>query len=64
MAEYTLKGKRVSIDGGGKIFVNGTFTNIKQWSSDSKRYSSGSGSELKEISGKSLEDALKLKGFL
>lgn len=64
MPDYNLKGKRVSVKPDGKIFVNGTDTKIKQWTSDSKRYSNSYGSEMKELAGKPLEEALKLKGFL
>ncbi len=62
--EYTIKGRRVSIHSNGQIFVDGRDTKIKQWSSSATRYSNLSGQEQKDISGKKLEDALMLRGFL
>lgn len=65
MANYTLRGKRVSVHGDGHIFVDGKDTKLKQWSSSSTRYSSTiSGQEQKDVKGKILEEALYLRGFL
>jgi hypothetical protein len=62
--ELTIKGRRVSIHNNGQIFVDGKDTKIKQWSSSSTRYSNMSGQELRDLSGKNLEDVLVLKGFV
>jgi len=62
---YSIRGKTVKIFPDGQIFVGGKFTNIKQWSYDSTRYSNvNSGSELNELRGMDLESALRLKGWI
>lgn len=48
----------------GHLYVNGNYLGIKQWESDPKRWSSQHGREVPEYKGKSLEDILRLKGFL
>lgn len=62
--EYTVRGARVSIHLNGQIFVNGKDTKLKQWKSSPTHYSNMHGQEQKDISGKKLEDALMLRGFL
>ncbi len=64
MADYRLKGKRVTVHRDGEIFVDGSKTNIKQWASSSTRYSNLSGQEQKDLKGLTLEEALVLRGFL
>lgn len=64
MAEYNLRGKRVSVHSNGQIFVDGNCTKLKQWTSSSTRYSNLSGQEQKDVKGKNLEEALYLRGFL
>lgn len=64
MASYRLNGKKVTVHPDGEIFVNGNATGLKQWKSDSKRYSNMSGQEQKDVKGQPLEDALKLRGLI
>ena len=64
MSVYTIRGKKVSIHLDGEIFVDGKKTNLKQWKSDPKRYSNLYGREQTDVSGRTLEEALYLKGFL
>ncbi len=64
MSTQILKGKKVSVHYNGEIFVDGKKTNLKQWSSSSTRYSNLSGREQKDINGKTLEEALCIRGFL
>ncbi len=64
MASYNLRGKTVSVHSDGHIFVNGKCTGLKQWSSSSTKYSNLSGQEQKDVKGKTLEEALYLRGFL
>ena len=64
MSVQVLRGKKVSVHGDGEIFVDGKRTNLKQWKSSSTRYSNLSGQEQSDVSGKSLEQALYIKGFL
>ncbi len=64
MAEFKLRGKKVSVHSDGHIFVDGRCTGIKQWKSSSTKYSNLSGQEQKDLKGSVLEDALCLRGFL
>ena len=59
-----MRGKKVSVHDNGEIFVDGSKTELKQWKSSPKRYSNLSGQEQKDLKGKTLEEALYLKGFL
>jgi len=60
----TLRGKKVSVHNDGKIFVDGKRTNLKQWKSSSTQYSNLSGQAQNDVSGKMLEQALYIRGFL
>ena len=64
MANYILRGKKVSVHSDGRIFVEGKSTGLKQWSSSSTKYSNLSGQEQKDIKGQILVNALYLRGFL
>ena len=64
MSVQVLRGKKVSVHGDGEIFVDGKKTNLKQWASSSTRYSNLAGQEQIDVSGKSLAEALYIKGFL
>lgn len=64
MAVQTIKGKKVSIHGDGKIFVNGKSTNLKQWESSPTEYSNFAGRHQKELSGKAVDEVLVIRGFL
>ncbi len=64
MKAFSIRGKSVSIHSDGHIFVSGKDTGMKMWSSNSRRYSTLHGSEIKEISGLDLESALVLKGLV
>ena len=64
MATYKLNGKKVTVHSDGEIFVNGSVTNLKQWKSDSKRYSNIFGQEQKDVKGQSSEGALLLRGLI
>jgi len=59
-----LRNKDVSVHDDGRIFVNGSCAGIKQWKSDTTRYSNLSGREQTDIRGQKLEDALVIKGKL
>jgi serine/threonine protein phosphatase PrpC len=64
MQQYKIRGKQINIHSDGVIFVDGRNTGIKQWRSNKKRYSSLSGSEIKELKDLDVQTALELKGFL
>jgi predicted transcriptional regulator len=64
MSVQVLRGKKVSVHGDGEIFVDGKKTNFKQWKSSLTRYSNLAGQEQSDLSGKTLEEALYLRGFL
>lgn len=65
MQSYSIRGKSVKIHNDGHIYVNGSSTGIKQWSSSSTRYSNAnSGSEVSEISGLNIEAALMRLGWI
>jgi hypothetical protein len=59
-----LRGKKESVHVDGEIFVDGKKTNLKQWKSSSTQYSNLSGQEQGDVSGKTLEQALYIRGFL
>lgn len=56
--------KQVVVKHDGYVWVDGTYTKIKQWDSSSTTWSNQSGQEIKELRGKSLEEVLKLKGYI
>jgi|GEM_PF-2919867 len=62
--EFHVKGKRVSVDEDGRIYVNGSDTGIRQWKSEANRYSDRYGAEMKDLRKMSLEDVLYFKGYL
>ena len=62
-SEMTIKGNRIKFMD-GHLYVNGSDQNLKQWSSDPKRWSNRYGQEQSEYKNKSLEEVLKMKGFM
>jgi len=65
MKTIKIKNKTVTVHGIGHIFVSGKDTFMKVWSYNTNLYSyTNSGSEIKEVSGMNLEDALMLKGMV
>ncbi len=62
--ETTFKGKRVNVWANGDVWVNGNYTQLRQWESDPKRWSNQSGQEITELRKKSLEEVLKIKGYI
>lgn len=62
--ETRLNGKKVTIHTNGDVYVNASYTDIRQWSADPKRWSNDSGRELTEYKGKSLEEVLTIKGYI
>ena len=62
--EIKLGGKTVNIYNNGELWVAGRFTGLRQWESNPKRWSNASGQEISDLKGKSLEEVLKIKGFL
>lgn len=61
---FTIEGKKVSIHPDGHIFVDGKCTGIKQWKSSSTTYSNLSGQEQKDLKGKTVYEALAIRGFV
>lgn len=64
MKNLNLQGKKVTVHGNGEIFFNGQKTNLKQWQSSPSEYSNLSGQVQSDVSGKTLEEALYIQGFL
>lgn len=64
MSVQVLRGKKVSVHADGEIFVDGKKTNLKQWKSSSTQYSNLSGQVQNDVSGKTLEQVLYIRGFL
>ncbi len=62
--QTTIQGKKISVHSDGQLFVDGRDTGLYRWSSDPKRWKNRYGSEVKNFKGKSLEDVLKLKGYI
>lgn len=63
--ETKMRGKSVNIYNNGDLWVAGKNTGLRQWSSDSKRWSKqSSGSEISELRGKSLEQVLQIRGYI
>lgn len=58
------KSVTVNIYDNGEVWVGGKFTNLKQWGSDHKRWSNGSGQEQSDLKGKSLEQVLQIRGYI
>jgi hypothetical protein len=56
--------KEIRVYDNGDVYVDGSYTNLRQWSSDPKRWSNGSGQEIKDLKGKDLEQVLKIRGYL
>ena len=63
MADLKIRGKRVSVHADGHIFVDGKDTKLRQWS-NGKDYSNMDGQKQTDVKGKSLEEALYIRGFL
>jgi hypothetical protein len=61
--EYNIRGKKVKVDGDGEVFVDGSFTGLKKGLTTTMWMNSG-GIEIKELKGKSLEEALLYMGKL
>jgi hypothetical protein len=59
-----LNGKKVTIHSNGDMYVNGSYTGLRQWSSDPKRWSNDSGREQADLKGKSPEEVLKIRGYI
>jgi hypothetical protein len=55
---------KVTVHHDGWVWVNGSSTGIKQWDSNPKKWSNSGGQEIKELSGMSLEEVLKFKGYI
>ena len=63
MSIYYIQGKKVSVHLDGHVFVYNKYTQLKQWKCG-KRYSNSLGREQKDVKGKSLNEALYIRGFL
>ena len=61
--ELTLRGKKVKVSN-NHIYVNGRDTRMRISENSTTRYISSSGSILKHLEGKKLEDALAIEGFI
>jgi hypothetical protein len=61
--ELTINGNRVKFIN-GNLYVNRKDQNLKQWDSNPKMWSNRHGTTQSEYSGKSLEEVLKMKGYL
>ncbi len=62
--ETTIRGKSVNVYNNGDLWVAGKNTNLRQWESNPKRWSNQSGQEIRDLQGKSLEEVLKIKGYI
>lgn len=62
-SEMKINGNRVKFIN-GHLYVNGKDLNLKQWDSDPKQWSNRLGAKQSEYSGKSLEDILRMKGYM
>ena len=59
MQSFSIRGKRVNIHNDSRIYVDGKDTKMRLWNNSTTRYVNvNSGSEIKEISGMNLEEAL------
>ena len=59
-----LGGKSINVYDNGEVYVGGNFINLKQWESNPKRWSNSSGQEISDLKRKSLEDVLKIRGYI
>ncbi len=55
---------RVTIHDNGDVYVNGAYTDLRQWESNPKMWSNGSGQQISELKNKSLEEVLKIRGYI
>lgn len=62
--ETKIQGKKVSVWSNGDVYVNGSYTGLRQWQSSSTTWSNSSGQEQKDLGGMSLEQVLKFKGHI
>ena len=62
--QTTIQGKRISVHPDGQIFVDGRDIGLYRFKSDPKRWKNPHGTEIHALRGKSLEDVLKLKGYI
>ena len=62
--ETRLGGKSVNVYDNGDVYVAGTYTNLRQWESNPKRWSNSSGQEISDLNKKSLEEVLKIRGYI
>jgi hypothetical protein len=62
--EKNIRGTKVTVHHDGWVWVNGSPTGIKQWNDNPKRWSNTGGQEIKDLSGYSLEEVLKEKGYI
>ena len=64
MAEaLRIAGKKVTLND-RYVFVDERSTGLRQWEHEPTRWSNTSGRELTELRGNSLEQVLRIKGFL
>ncbi len=59
-----IRNKRVTIHNNGDVYVDGTYTNLRQWESNQKRWSNGSGQEQSDLKDKSLDEVPKIRGYI
>lgn len=64
MITIFMKQDRVTIHHDGEVFFNGKKVGVKQWAFDPLRWSDLNGNELKDYAGMSLEEVLKIRGFI
>ena len=62
--EVVIRGKKINVWNNGDVWVNGNYTQLRQWESDPKRWSNQSGQEITDLRKKSLEEVLKIKGYI
>ncbi len=62
-SEMNIRGNRVKFIN-GHLYVNGNDLNLKQWDSDPKMWSNRLGQTQPLYSGKSLEEVLRMKGYI
>lgn len=62
--ETKIRGKTVNIYNNGDLWVGGKNTGLRQWESDPKIWANQSGQQIKDLKGKSIEEVLKIKGYI
>lgn len=59
-----IQGKKVTIHNNGDMYVDRSYTGLRRWINSATNWSNSSGAEISDLSGKSVQEVLQLKGYI